>query len=103
MNRNVPILFAHSWPVTNHQIAGGGCLYGAFFVKASNLAPLLFKRFADYGRRTDAGTFQDVPRGARYDRRHRAACLYSVDHKDPNHDAIIRIGDEAPGRRVHST
>ena len=31
-----------------------------------------------------------------------AAPLYSVDRADPNHDAAIRIGGEAPGRRAHS-
>ena len=31
-----------------------------------------------------------------------AAPLYSVDRADPNHDAVIRIGGEAPGRRAHS-
>ena len=33
---------------------------------------------------------------------HRAAYLYSVGPRDPNHDAVIRIGGEAPGRRAHS-
>jgi len=34
---------------------------------------------------------------------HCATTLYAVDHRDPNHDAVIRIGGEAPGRRAHST
>ena len=33
----------------------------------------------------------------------RAATLYSVGRNDPDHDAVMRIGGEAPGRRVHST
>ena len=37
--------------------------------------------------------------GARNDR---AASLYSVDRVDPDHDAVLRIGGEAPRRRVHS-
>src|SRR4051794_41941865 len=33
---------------------------------------------------------------------HRATYLYSADPEDPDHDAVIRIGGEAPKRRVHS-
>jgi len=32
----------------------------------------------------------------------RATNLYSVDPVDRDHDAVIRIGGRAPGRRVHS-
>ena len=32
----------------------------------------------------------------------RAATLYSVGREDPNHDALMRIGSEAPRRRTHS-
>src|SRR3954471_7951735 len=33
---------------------------------------------------------------------HRATYLYSADPEDPDHDAVMRIGGEAPKRRVHS-
>ena len=33
----------------------------------------------------------------------RATTLYSVGPEDPNHDAAMRIGREAPKRRTHST
>ena len=32
----------------------------------------------------------------------RAATLYSVGRNDPDHDAVLRIGSEAPRRRAHS-
>ena len=32
----------------------------------------------------------------------RATTLYSVGRKDPDHDAVMRIGSEAPRRRTHS-
>ena len=35
-------------------------------------------------------------------RGNRATALYSVDPEDRRHDAVMRIGGEAPGRRVHS-
>jgi hypothetical protein len=37
------------------------------------------------------------PRGARHGAHLRAADLYSVGSFDPDHDAVMRIGDEAPG------
>ncbi len=57
-------------------------------------------------RRTTARTRQSeasLPSGGD----HRATTLYSVDprgviREDPNHDAVIRIGGEAPRRRAHS-
>jgi hypothetical protein len=33
---------------------------------------------------------------------HRATPLYSVGPQGPDHDAVMRIGGEAPGRRAHS-
>ena len=46
----------------------------------------------------------DDQRGARFRARFsRAATLYSVGPKDPNHDAVMRIGSEAPKRRTHSS
>jgi hypothetical protein len=33
---------------------------------------------------------------------HRVTCLYAADPRDPDHDAVMRIGGEAPGRRAHS-
>ena len=33
---------------------------------------------------------------------HRATPLYSVRPEGPDHDAVMRIGGEAPGRRAHS-
>src|SRR3974377_2292169 len=33
----------------------------------------------------------------------RATTLYPVGPRDPNHDAVIRIGSEAPKRRTHSS
>lgn len=33
---------------------------------------------------------------------HRATPLYSVGPRGPDHDAVMRIGGEAPGRRAHS-
>src|SRR3954447_10536493 len=33
---------------------------------------------------------------------HRATSLYSADPEDPDHDAVMRIGGEAPKRRGHS-
>src|SRR3954453_5496630 len=33
---------------------------------------------------------------------HRATTLYSVGPEGPDHDAVMRIGGEAPGRRAHS-
>ena len=33
---------------------------------------------------------------------HRATPLYSVGPEGPDHDAVMRIGGEAPGRRAHS-
>src|SRR6516162_200960 len=33
---------------------------------------------------------------------HRATTLYSVGPSGPDHDAVMRIGGEAPGRRAHS-
>src|SRR5262249_58442508 len=42
-------------------------------------------------------------RGARLWRtNNRAATLYSVGRNDPDHDAVLRIGSEAPRRRAHS-
>ena len=35
---------------------------------------------------------RSLPAGAE----HRATALYSVDPLDPNHDAVMRIGGEAP-------
>ena len=44
-----------------------------------------------------------MSRGARLWRtNHRAATLYSVGRNDPDHDAVLRIGSEAPRRRAHS-
>jgi hypothetical protein len=37
------------------------------------------------------------PRGARHWRHLRATDLYTVGSFDPDHDAIMRIGGEAPG------
>jgi hypothetical protein len=34
---------------------------------------------------------------------HRATALYSVGSMTPNHDAVMRIGGEAPKRRTHSS
>ena len=43
------------------------------------------------------------PRGARCrGTRNRAATLYPVGRSDPNHDARMRIGGEAPRRWTHS-
>src|SRR4051794_3857780 len=33
---------------------------------------------------------------------HRATPLYAVGPQGPDHDAVMRIGGEAPGRRAHS-
>src|SRR3954452_24981452 len=33
---------------------------------------------------------------------HRATTLYAVGPQGPDHDAVMRIGGEAPGRRAHS-
>src|SRR5215207_10702485 len=33
---------------------------------------------------------------------HRTTPLYSVGPEGPDHDAVMRIGGEAPGRRAHS-
>jgi hypothetical protein len=33
---------------------------------------------------------------------HRVTYLYSADPRDPDHDALMRIGGEAPGQRAHS-
>src|SRR5215212_7446368 len=33
---------------------------------------------------------------------HRATTLYSVGPRGPDHDAVMRISGEAPGRRAHS-
>ena len=46
------------------------------------------------GRRSEGS----LPWGAN----HRAATLYSVGPCGPDHDAVMRIGGEAPKRRVHS-
>jgi hypothetical protein len=44
-----------------------------------------------------------ITRGARYRARLlRAATLYSVGREDPDHDALMRIGGEAPRRQAHS-
>jgi hypothetical protein len=43
-----------------------------------------------------------IPRGARHQARVRAANLYSVDLRGSDHDAVMRIGSEAPRRRAHS-
>src|SRR5262249_36842181 len=44
-----------------------------------------------------------MSRGARLWRTdHRAATLYSVGRNDPDHDAVLRIGSEAPRRQAHS-
>ena len=44
-----------------------------------------------------------ITRGARYGtRKLRAATLYSVGPQDPDHDAHMRIGGEAPRRQAHS-
>src|ERR1700738_1936893 len=40
--------------------------------------------------------------GPRHWRDYRATNLYSVDPRGRDHDAVMRIGGEAPGRRVHS-
>src|SRR3974390_1309030 len=46
----------------------------------------------------------DNQRGARFwARLNRATTLYAVGSKDPNHDAVMRIGSEAPKRRTHSS
>ena len=45
-------------------------------------------------RRSEGG----LPSGAD----HRATTLYSVGPQGPDHDAVMRIGGEAPGRRAHS-
>ena len=37
------------------------------------------------------------PRGARHWRHFRAAHLYTAGSFDPDHDAVMRIGGEAPG------
>ena len=37
------------------------------------------------------------PRGARHGAHLRATDLYAVGSFDPNHDAVMRIGGEAPG------
>ena len=42
------------------------------------------------------------PRGARHWVHLRATDLYAVGPLDPDHDAVIRIGGEAPGGGVHS-
>ena len=45
----------------------------------------------------------DDQRGARCRARSfRAATLYSAGRNDPDHDAVLRIGGEAPRRRTHS-
>ena len=41
----------------------------------------------------------ELARGARRDR---ATSFYSVGSENPDHDAVIRIGSEAPKRRAHS-
>ena len=51
-------------------------------------------RLTRSGRRSEGG----LPSGAD----HRAATLYSVGPGGPDHDAVMRIGGEAPRRRTHS-
>jgi hypothetical protein len=50
------------------------------------------------------GSRDDNQRGARFrarfESRHNLVCGRS---KDPNHDAVMRIGSEAPKRRTHSS
>src|SRR4051812_44703057 len=54
----------------------------------------------EHVRRTKAVDNQrgSLPSGAD----HRATTLYSVGPQGPDHDAVMRIGGEAPGRRAHS-
>ena len=52
-------------------------------------------RVSDESRRRSEGS---LPSGAD----HRATPLYSVGPQGPDHDAVMRIGGEAPGRRAHS-
>src|SRR6266508_3385951 len=57
-------------------------------------APSTTARLTRSGRRSEGG----LPSGAD----HRAATLYSVGPCGPDHDAVMRIGGEAPRRRTHS-
>ena len=69
---------------------------GMCFRQGLNLArPLASAYLVDFG---------DDLRGARQlGARHRATYLYSVDPRDLDHDAVMRIGGRAPERWAHST
>ena len=80
-------------------------LYGAFFVKGSNLAPMFFCGTGSghlAGRRRSG--LRDNQRGnpPSCAAHGRDTTLYSVAPYEAHHDAVIRILGEVPRRRTHS-
>ena len=80
-------------------------LYGAFFVKGSNLAPMFFCSTGSghlAGRRRSG--LRDNQRGnpPSCAAHGRDTTLYSVAPYEAHHDAVIRILGEVPRRRPHS-
>ena len=80
-------------------------LYGAFFVKGSNLAPMFFCGTGSghlAGRRRSG--LRDNQRGnpPSCAAHGRDTTLYSVAPYEAHHDAVIRILGEVPRRRPHS-
>src|SRR6516225_2832463 len=55
------------------------------------------RAFASLRARIGAGLSVEDPRGARHWAHLRATDLYTVGSVDPDHDAVMRIGGEAPG------
>jgi hypothetical protein len=92
-----------SRPIVPRAIARSGCqdgrrAYGAGYSVVAR--PCLDSREHD-GMLVQVG--MTITRGARYGtRKLRAATLYSVGPQDPDHDAHMRIGGEAPRRQAHS-
>jgi len=69
-------------------------LYGAFSVNADFDLVLLLFYLSETTKRSEGS----LPSGAKF----RATTLYSVGPWRPDHDAVMRIGGEAPGRRAQS-
>ena len=95
----VPSPTRHSGKPSRAGAVKAGCLFGDH---PGGLA-LTVPSTAAPSNAVGLGQQDDDQRGARVRARiYRATTLYSVGPRTSNHDAVMRIGSEAPKRRTHS-
>ena len=100
--RHLPSRQRQARPALPHQL-GLALVWRGFGCQALNVGIVFFPvSSSSRWRQPSRGLVHDVPRGARPLARIIApqACIRRT-RRDPDHDAAMRIGGEAPGRRAH--